>query len=422
MEESPNSLKPQTPVRRGLSKKPLFIFLGLVVMMLCLLFYAIQRADRHSVAKDDGKKAHVETMPLAQSQGKGLTLPAPPSSAAVVSAPEKKEPLVIVQKSGASDDEKKEAETIRKKKEAAYLAGLSSPLLARRVSNQPATTVQPESQKVQKRTADNGMAGLASEALSKLGLGGASQNGDAYDPAASKDKENFFQRADTGHGDKSWLSPYTREAGRQYEVKTGTVIPAVMVTGINSELPGQMIAQISQNVYDTATGRYLLFPQGAKLYGVYDSRVIYGQSRVLTAWNRVVFPDGTSVTLGAMNGADMSGYAGFTDQVNNHYWRIFGSAFLMAAITGGTSYAVDNVGNNNNDSTKTTFQDAMASALATQWGQASARLLEKNINISPTLEIRPGYQFNIIVTKDIAFKGPYRSTTGEHYGAVPVRP
>jgi type IV secretion system protein VirB10 len=142
---------------------------------------------------------------------------------------------------------------------------------------------------------------------------------------------------------------------------------------------------------------------------LYDSRVIYGQSRVLIAWNRIIFPDGSAVTLGAMPGADMSGYAGFTDQVNNHYLRIFGSAVLMSLITGGTSYAVDSVSNNSNSTAQsTTVQDAMASSLASQLGQTTQMLLQRNLNIKPTLEIRPGYQFNVIVTKDVVFKGAYR--------------
>jgi type IV secretion system protein VirB10 len=228
---------------------------------------------------------------------------------------------------------------------------------------------------------------------------------DAYDPAADQDKEAFFSRADG----QEWLSPHTREAGRKFEIKTGTVIPGVMISGVNSDLPGSLMAQVTQSVYDTATGRQLLLPQGAKLYGVYDSRVVYGQERVLIAWNRVVFPDGSSLTLGAMPGADMAGYAGFNDQVDNHYLRIFGSAIMMSLITGSMSYAVDQVGNTDSGgaSTSTTMQDEMIAALASQLGQTSLQLLQKNLSIKPTLEIRPGYQFNIVVTKDLVFRGPY---------------
>jgi type IV secretion system protein VirB10 len=228
-----------------------------------------------------------------------------------------------------------------------------------------------------------------------------------YNPAADRDKEGFFQRADT----TQWISPHTREAGRKYEIKTGTVIPGIMISGVNSDLPGTLIAQVSQSVYDTATGRSLLIPQGSRLYGVYDSRVVYGQSRVLIAWNRVIFPDGSSVTLGAMPGADMAGYAGFTDKIDNHYMRIFGSAILMSFITGGMAYAVDSAANTttnqNGNSNSTTVQDEMTAALAAQLGQATLQMLQKNLNIKPTLEIRPGYQFNITVTKDVVFRNPY---------------
>jgi type IV secretion system protein VirB10 len=231
---------------------------------------------------------------------------------------------------------------------------------------------------------------------------------DAYDPAADRDKEAFFKRSRSDA--REWVLPYTREAGLSFELKTGTVIPGVMVSGINSDLPGHLIAQVSQNVYDTATGKDLLLPQGARLFGVYDSRVVYGQSRVLIAWNRVVFPDGSSLMLEAMPGTDISGYAGYQDKVDNHYLRIFGSAVLMSMVSGGMSYAVDQVSNNDSGSDEesgTTVQDEMTAALAAQLGQTTLQLLQKNLNIKPTLEIRPGYQFNVIVTKDIVFRGAY---------------
>jgi type IV secretion system protein VirB10 len=223
-----------------------------------------------------------------------------------------------------------------------------------------------------------------------------------YDPASDIDKEGFFERADT----RQWRSPFTREAGLPFELKTGTVVPGIMITGVNSDLPGSLIAQVSQNVYDTATGKHLLIPQGSRLFGTYDSRVVYGQERVLIAWNRIIFPDGSAVTLGAMPGTDMSGYAGFNDQMNNHYLRIFGSAFLMSLITGSISYSIDSVNNSTNDNTSR-MQDELASALAAQMGQTTLRLLEKNLNIKPTIEIRPGYRFNVVVTKDVVFRGPY---------------
>jgi type IV secretion system protein VirB10 len=226
----------------------------------------------------------------------------------------------------------------------------------------------------------------------------------SYDPSADKDKEGFFARAEKY---TAWTLPHARTAGQPLEIKTGAVIPSVMVTGINSDLPGNIIAQVSQNVRDTATGRNILIPQGAKLFGTYDSRVVYGQERVLVAWNRIVFPDGSALTLGAMPGADMAGYSGYTDQVNNHYLRIFGSAVLMSLISGGMAYSMDSLDSGSGDSDNPSLQQEMGSALAAQLGQATLQLLQKNLNIKPTLEIKPGYQFNIVVTKDVVFQRPY---------------
>ena len=112
-----------------------------------------------------------------------------------------------------------------------------------------------------------------------------------------------------------------------YMLRACFVIPATLISGINSDLPGQIVAQVSQNVYDTPVGRYLLVPQGSRLIGSYDSKVAYGQGRVLVAWQRIVFPDGKALDMGAMPGSDGAGYAGLADKTNNHYLRIFGSAF-----------------------------------------------------------------------------------------------
>ena len=132
---------------------------------------------------------------------------------------------------------------------------------------------------------------------------------------------------------------------------------------------------------------------------------------MLIAWNRLIFPDGSSISIDAMPGADMSGMADFNDDVDNHYFRIFGSAFLMSLVTGGMAYTLDSANTNlgGKASNGTSMQDEMTSALAAQLGQTTTTLLQKNLNIKPTLEIRPGYQFNIIVTKDIAFKNPYKA-------------
>ncbi len=191
-----------------------------------------------------------------------------------------------------------------------------------------------------------------------------------------------------------------------FELKAGFVIPGVMISGINSELPGQVMAQVSYDIYDTATGRHLLIPQGSRLNGVYKSDVSYGQSRVLVAWQRLVFPDGKSLDIGSMAGADEAGYSGFNDKVNNHYIRLFGSAILMSAITAGVTLSQNR---NKGVNSSQTASEALSESLGQQLGQVSAELISKNLNIAPTLEIRPGYKFNIIATKDLKLDRPYQS-------------
>jgi len=406
MEESPNSLKPPKPGGKGASKKPMMIGLIIFLLMLLALMYSLTGTGKKK-SEEEQKKPQVAETPLARGQGEGLALPPSPKTPAVARAendsPKPRKNLVvnIGQPKGEDPNEKR--------REQMYLTALSSPVLAKKGKENGQTSGQGK----------NGQNATTTNSIQS-----GDQRQSAYDPAANIDKENFFKRADTaGDNGAGWLSRYTREAGRPLEIKTGTVIPAVMVTGINSDLPGVMVAQISQNVYDTATGEHLLIPQGAKLYGMYDSRVIYGQERVLVAWNRVVFPDGSSVTLGAMPGADMAGYAGFHDKVNNHYIRAYSNAFLMSFVTGSASYMAGYFDNTNQYDTygnqRTTLGDEIGKAMAQQMSQATIRILEKNLNISPTLEIRPGYQFNVICTKDVAFTEPYSDQfTGANHEPV----
>jgi type IV secretion system protein TrbI len=193
-----------------------------------------------------------------------------------------------------------------------------------------------------------------------------------------------------------------------YSVLTTSVIPATLITGINSSLPGKIFGQVSQDVYDTATGKYLLIPQGTKLEGEYSSEVAYGQASVLVAWQRLVFPDGKTMDIGAMPGSTGAGYAGFTDQVNNHYARLFGTAILMSAISAGVALS-----QSRNQIAGTfgapTTSSVLSATLGQQLGRVITQMISKNLNISPTLEIRPGYRFNVTVTKDMVLARPYQA-------------
>ena len=181
-----------------------------------------------------------------------------------------------------------------------------------------------------------------------------------------------------------------------YELKAGSIIPAIMIGGLNSDLPGQIIAQVSENVYDTKTGKHLLIPQGSRLVGTYDNGVTTGQNRVLVVWNRIIFSDASSLDLNMMPAADQSGYAGFNDKTNNHYGKAFGAALLMSAFSAGVQISQPQATNGENISTGQT----MAGAIGQQLGQAGGQIIGRNIRIQPTLQIRPGYRFNVSVTKD----------------------
>jgi len=206
--------------------------------------------------------------------------------------------------------------------------------------------------------------------------------------------EQFLKNQKTSH---NYLAARKTKPISPYELKTGTLIPSVLITEINSELPGPIKAQVSENVFDTATGEHLLIPQGSILIGAYSSNIQYGQSRVLIAFNKIIFPDGQTLNLNGMNGINQQGAAGFNDQVNNHYFKIFGSALFMGAITGGIAMS----DNTRPDQFIETNRQKMLGALISELGQVARQMIQKNMNIAPTLEIRAGYRFNIFTTKDI---------------------
>lgn len=190
-----------------------------------------------------------------------------------------------------------------------------------------------------------------------------------------------------------------------YELKRGSVIPATLITGINSDLPGRITAHVSQNVYDSATGHHLLIPQGARLLGRYDSKISFGQSRVLVVWTDIIFPNGATLQIGGMAGTDAEGYGGFNDEVDNHYFQVFGSAILIAAIGAGIDMSVPA---SSPYGYRQTPSDAARNSFAESFGRVAEQTISKNMNVQPTLEIRPGYVFNVLVDQDMVFPSAYR--------------
>ncbi len=232
--------------------------------------------------------------------------------------------------------------------------------------------------------------------------------GTAQAAAPSQDDQNMqgeknsFLQNQTGGDDQ--LTAGVQNTASPYMVMAGAIIPATLITGIDSDLPGQIQALVSQNVYDSKTGNNILIPQGSKLLGTYDSQVAYGQSRVLIVWTRVIFPNDQYIDLEGMPGADLSGFAGLHDQVDNHYFRIYGSALLMSLFSAGMQLSQPS---NDTSNGAPTNQQIIASAMGQQLADTSTALIQKNINVQPTINIRSGDNFNVLVTRDIPFTGPY---------------
>ncbi|OAI46002.1 hypothetical protein AYO45_01970 [Gammaproteobacteria bacterium SCGC AG-212-F23] len=225
------------------------------------------------------------------------------------------------------------------------------------------------------------------------------------DQNMQQEKKSFLQKQ-VQMMDSDYLGSMLKDPISPYEVQAGTVIPGVLITGINSDLPGQIKGQVRSNVYDSVSGKFLLIPQGSTLIGLYDAQIAYGQERVLVVWKRILFPNGQSINLEGMPGVDMSGYSGFNDKVNNHYSKIFGSVILMSVLSAGAQLSQPQ--NNNSPFQAPTVGQTLAQSLGTNLANTGTMLTAKNMNIQPTLEIRQGYTFNISVTKDIVFPSPYK--------------
>lgn len=222
------------------------------------------------------------------------------------------------------------------------------------------------------------------------------------DPNGQRAKEDFFNADLKSRG---YLPNQVVPQLSPFELKRGSVIPATLITGINSDLPGRITAQVSQNVYDSATGHRLLIPQGTKLLGRYDSKVSFGQSRVLVVWTDIVYPNGSTLQIGGMAGTDAEGYGGFRDKVDRKWLETFGSAILIAVIGTGIDMAIPQ---NNDPFNSNSPEDAARINFAETFGRTAEQTIQRNMDVQPTLEIRPGYQFNVLVDQDIVFPGVYR--------------
>jgi type IV secretory pathway VirB10-like protein len=189
-----------------------------------------------------------------------------------------------------------------------------------------------------------------------------------------------------------------------YQLMAGTVIAASLITGLNSDLPGFVVAQVTEHVYDTVSGRFLLIPQGSRLIGKYDNIVAFGQERALVVWQRIILPDGSSIVIDNLPATDTGGYAGLADEVDLHTWKLLKGVALATVLGVGSELAF---GSSDSDLVKALQQSTQSTT-----NRAGQRLIERNLNVQPTITVRPGWPLRVIVHRDLVMRA-YREAASK---------
>lgn len=295
----------------------------------------------------------------------------------------------------------REFERLRKEQEAAW----NSPIV---FASSKGNAVDPDRDG---RTPSSETAGTSSQELFTGRSRGWNFNGTMGDDAPERlppdVRRNLQSEKERFLTDGAKVEPYLKKPlippVSPYELKAGTVIPGMLVTGISTDLPGEVIGQVTENVYDTATGRYLLVPQGSRLLGRYSSLISNGQNRALIVWNRLILPDGGSVVLEGMPGTDAAGRSGLKDQVDYHLDRVGGAVALSTAISyaGNLARGGNRGGGNGRDST-----DVIGDTVAQEGARVGQRLVDRELDVQPTITVRPGWPFRVLVNKDVIL-APY---------------
>ena len=240
--------------------------------------------------------------------------------------------------------------------------------------------------------ADPGVAALAE-------LFGQSSGFEPLTPTSSAASGSGRESAEPELSDADIYNPHSlRIPVSPYQVMAGTIIPASLVTGLNSDLPGQVIAQVTENVYDTPTGRHLLIPQGTRLLGRYESVIAAGQSRALVVWNRLIRPDGSSMVIENLPGVDSMGQAGVRDRVDRHRGSLFGVAILSSVLA-----VTSELGSDEDDRITEALRDGGQSTI----NQVGQKAVTQALSRKPTIRVRPGWRLGVIVNRDLVLS-PYK--------------
>lgn len=304
---------------------------------------------------------------------------------------------------GARDNDPYSAAALRRKRVEAFWAARSAGIVVD-IGAMPSDTGAPDSTEPHlpshESTAEIGVGSPAAAMPAMPSVPGMGELAGGMDPNLQGRKNDFLAAAGRSRDD-GYLRARLQRPRSPYEVKAGTIIPATLITAINSDLPGPVFARVREDVYDSIDANYLLIPQGSTLIAAYDSMVAWGQERVLLCWQRLVLPNGSSIRLECMPGADLAGAAGLTDSVDEHWWRIIKGATVASLLSAATTAAAGNtVGFN------PTVPQQFARGAASEIANAGENLTRRNIMIQPTITVRPGWMLNVMVTKDMILE-PY---------------
>ncbi|WP_082554898.1 TrbI/VirB10 family protein [Caulobacter sp. Root1455] len=212
------------------------------------------------------------------------------------------------------------------------------------------------------------------------------------DPNRQQQKAAFLERTPSAGPSADRLAP----PASPYAVMAGSVIAASLITGLNSDLPGLVTAQVTENVFDSVSGRFLLIPQGSRLIGSYDSVVVFGQSRALVVWQRLILPNGASIVLDNLPATDAGGYAGLSDKVDFHTWRLLKGVAMSTLLGVGTELSL---GGDESDLVRAIRQSTQQSS-----AQAGQQIVSKQLDVQPTLQVRPGWPLRLVVHKDLILR------------------
>lgn len=229
---------------------------------------------------------------------------------------------------------------------------------------------------------------------------------DDYEAQNMQSRKEGFQRFGATQPTDDYLRSFRTAPISLYEIRAGWEIPAALEQSLNSDLPGELKSLVTSNVHDTATGNYLLIPQGSRLIGQYDSRISYGQDGVQVIWNRIVFPDASSIDLNGIAGLDSHGNAGLRDKVDRHYRRLIGFSALTSLFT--AAFAISQY-RNESVLVNPSVGQITAGAVGQQLSETGDQITRRNLNVQPTIKVPAGYRFTVRVNRDIIFDSPYEA-------------